>query len=124
MKIICNIFETLSNNTYYYYTHMLSCLKEIIPNAVEQATNQNSDNSDYSLIPEQTSEQIPEQTSEQIPQTSEQIPQTSEQIPQTSEQIPQTSEQYKLFYPTNFSIYRNIETSQYKEPLLTNSSEP
>jgi hypothetical protein len=103
---------------------MLSCLKEIIPNAVEQATNQKSDNSDYSLIPEQTSEQIP-QTSEQIPQTSEQIPQTSEQIPQTSEQTSeQILEQYKLFYPTNFSIYRNIETSQYKEPLLTNSSEP
>ena len=141
MKIIYNIFENISNNTYYYYTRMLSCLKEIIPNAVQQATNQNSDNYDYSLIPEQpeqtSSEQTPstqsEQTSSTQPepsstQTSSTQPEPSSTQTSTQPTVPSTqSEQSSIIcskISKKFSIYRNIETSQYKEPLLINSSEP
>ena len=159
MKIICNIFENVSNNTYYYYTHILSCLKEIIPNAVQQATNQNSDYSDYSLIPNQSeptqseprqseprqsepnqsestqSEPTQSEPTQSEPTQSEQsnittIPTQSEQssittIPTQSE--PEPSEQSSIIYstiPKKFTIYRNIETPEFKEPLLINSSKP
>ena len=142
MKIICNIFENVSNNTYYYYTHILSCLKEIIPNAVQQATNQNSDYSDYSLIPNQSeptqseptqSESTQSEPTQSEPNQSEPTqsePTQSEQssittIPTQSE--PEPSEQSSIIYstiPKKFTIYRNIETPEFKEPLLINSSKP
>ena len=152
MKIIYNIFENISNNTYYYYTRMLSCLKEIIPNAVQQATNHNSDNYDYSLIPEQTeqSTQTPStqstvpstqstvsSTQSTVPSTQSTVPSTQSIVPseqstqsepseQTSSEPSEPSTQSSIIYSTiskNFSIYRNTETSEFKEPLLTNSSE-